>query len=293
MSAPGGDARIVDRGYRRYDGDRGGTGTAVRSLVRHSVQRALGLRRTPWAKVLPVLSVAIAYLPAIAFVGMAAFLPRQLVQEGILPDYGEYYGFITSAIVVFTAFVAPELLCTDRRTRMLGLYLASPLDRTTYLAAKALAVGLVLTLVTIGPPLLMLVAFTLEGAGPGGVSDWLALFWRIVVSGVVMAAVHAALSLAAASLTDRKAVASAGVILTLLLSSAVTGALVDGAGAPVELELLNLLALPFELVSRIYPDTEDVRPELSTGLLVAANAGWTALFAAVVVVRYRRLEVTR
>ncbi|HSL59555.1 MAG TPA: ABC transporter permease [Acidimicrobiales bacterium] len=287
------DARIVDRGYRRYEGERGGTAVAIRSLVRHSVQRALGLRRTPWSKVLPVLSVAIAYLPAIAFVGMAAFLPTQLVAEGILPDYGEYYGFITSAIVVFTAFVAPELLCTDRRTRMLGIYLASPLDRTTYLAAKAIAVGLVLSLVTLGPPLLMLIAFTFEGAGPGGVVDWLVLFGRIVLSGVVIAAIHAALSLAAASLTDRKAVASAGVILVLLLSSAVTGALVDGAGAPVELELFNLLGIPFELVSRIYPDTPDVRPELSTGLLAAANLGWTLLFTAVLVIRYRRLEVTR
>ena len=32
-------------------------------------------------------------------------------------------------VLVFTAFVAPEILCTDRRSGMLGLYLASPLRR--------------------------------------------------------------------------------------------------------------------------------------------------------------------
>ena len=64
-----------------------------------------------------------------------------------LPTYGEYYGFIVSAIIVFVAFVAPEVLCTDRRTGMLGLYLASPLTRDTYLLAKAIAVAVVLATV--------------------------------------------------------------------------------------------------------------------------------------------------
>ena len=65
------DARIVDRGYRRYEGPRRGGAGAYRSLVVHSAQRALGLRRPATAKILPVLSVFIAYVPAIVFVGIA------------------------------------------------------------------------------------------------------------------------------------------------------------------------------------------------------------------------------
>src|SRR3712207_8505042 len=57
----------------------------------------------------------------------------------VLPTYHEYYGFITAAIVVFVALVGPEVLCPDRRDGMLGMYLASPLTRDSYLGAKLLA----------------------------------------------------------------------------------------------------------------------------------------------------------
>ena len=39
-----GAARILERGYRSYDGPRLGARGAMRSLVRHSVQRVLGPR---------------------------------------------------------------------------------------------------------------------------------------------------------------------------------------------------------------------------------------------------------
>ncbi len=125
------DARILDRGYRRYDGPRLGVRGAVRSLAWHSALRALGLRRTFWAKLLPLASVGIAYVPALVFVGVAALLPAALTEGGgLLPDYADYYGFISAAIVLFVALVGPEVLCPDRRHRMLGLYLASPSPAT-------------------------------------------------------------------------------------------------------------------------------------------------------------------
>lgn len=285
-------ARIVDQGYRRYDGPRTGLTGSMRAVVLHSLKRVLGIGRGPGAKVLPILVLAISVVPAAVFVGMAALLPRSLVDEGILPSYGQYYGYITSAIVIFSAFVAPELLCTDRRTRMLGLLLASPLDRTTYLAAKAIAVLAALAVITVGPPLIMLVAFSLEGAGPDGVAAWLAVFGRILAGGAVIAALHTTLSLAVASFTDRNGFASAGVLLTLLLSSVVTGLLIESGGSE-SLAIFDLLGLPFDLVTRIYPDVDVARPELSTGLVAGANAGWTLVFASVVVWRYRRIQVTR
>jgi ABC-2 type transport system permease protein len=285
-------ARILDQGYRPYEGARGGTAAAVRAVVQHSLARVVGIRRGAVAKVLPILILVISVLPAAVFVGMAALLPRSLIAEDILPGYGEYYGYITSAIVIFSAFVAPELLCTDRRTRMLGLLLASPLDRRTYLAAKAIAVLIALAVITIGPPLLMLVAFTLENAGPDGVGGWLAVFGRIIAGGAIIAALHTTLSLAIASFTDRNGFASAGVLLSLLLSNVVSNILVE-SGASASIGVFDLLGLPFDLISRLYPDLDPARPELSTPLVAAAYAVWTVLFAVIVAVRYHRLEVTR
>ena len=287
------DARILDRGYQRYEGPRRGTAGAVRSLAAASVLRALGLRRTFWAKVFPLASVVIAYLPALVFVGVAALLPDRIVDEaGVLPSYPDYYGFITAAIVVFVALVGPEVLCPDRRNGMLGLYLASPLSRATYLLAKALAVVPVLALVTLGPPLLLLVGLTFADAGPDGPREFLTILARVIVGGFAISAAYTAVSLAAASLTDRRALASAGIILVLLVSSVTTSILVYDLNADTRLLLLNLFLIPFELVQRIYgvPGGE---PALSTAQLVVANVMWTIVAGGVVWWRYRKLTVTR
>jgi ABC-2 type transport system permease protein len=218
-----------------------------------------------------------------------------LANQHLVPSYPEYYSFISAAIVVFSAFVAPELLCTDRRTGMLGLYLASPLDRNSYLAAKAVSVVALLALVTLGPPLLMLVAFTLIGRGPDGPAELLRLFGQILLGGAVVALLQASLSLAVSSTTTRKAAASAGVILFLLASAAVSDALVKGADASPDLFCLNLFQLPFELVRRIYGD---VSPDLAvasipTGTLVTAYAAWTIAFAGFTWLRYRKVTADR
>lgn len=285
------DARILDRSYRRYEGKRRGAAGAVRSLAWHSALRALGLRRSLWAKLLPLLSVGIAYVPAMVFVGIAALLPEQLVDAtGLLPGYADYYGFVTAAIVIFVALVGPEVLCPDRRHRTLGLYLASPLTRDTYLAAKVLAVVPVLALVTLGPPLLLLVGLTFAGAGPADVGEFLLVLGRIVASGLVISAAYTAVSLAAASLTERRAVASAGVILVLLVSGVATTTLVL-TGTDPRLLLFNLGLVPFELVQRIFGEVGE--PQLSTVELVVANVAWTLAAGLVVRERYRRLRITR
>lgn len=286
------EARIHDRGYLGYDGPRHGTRRAMVVLGYHTVQRVLGLKRSNWQKVLPAISLLIAFIPAIVFIGIAAFLPRG--DELGLDSTADYYGFITGALFLFTAFVAPEAICTDRRSGMLGLYLASPLSRDTYLVAKFAAVAAVLGTMTLGPPLLLLIAYTLADSGPDGVDGWLIELGRILASGTAVAVFWTALSLALSSLTTRRSLASVGIFVGLLASSAVGDGLAEGAEIGDSFALFNLIGLPFEAVSRIFGVVDPEGAPLNQvdtwaiyvtliGLIVAF--GWFARW------RYQRIEV--
>jgi ABC-2 type transport system permease protein len=285
------DARIVDRGYRRYEGVRLGARGAERALFVASVQRALGLRRRFRHKIIPLLVAAMAYLPAAVFVGAAALIPDRVARD-LVPDYGGYYGFVTSAILLFVAAVVPDVLCSDRRSGMLGLYLAAPLTRDTYVAMKAAAVGAVVTLVTLGPPVLLLVGYSFVDLGPGWPADGLLLLLRIIAAGLAVAAWYTALAMVASALTDRRAVASAAIVLATLVSTAVVGALVEGAGASEWLRLADLFDVPFELVYRIYGQAGQY-PDLPTLPLVLVYLALVAAAFAFVRQRYQRLEVTK
>ena len=61
---------VYDRGYRPYEGPRGGRREATFALWRLSVRRALGLRRSWRQKVFPWTLLAIATIPAIVNVGV-------------------------------------------------------------------------------------------------------------------------------------------------------------------------------------------------------------------------------
>ncbi len=289
-------ARIHDRGHRAYDGPRLGAAHAVTVLFLQGVWRVAGRRRPIWAKLLFGATLLLAYLPAVVFVGLAALLSDEDLRDLVLPTYGEYYGFVTSAIVLFAAIIAPELLCTDRRSGMLGLYLASPLNRDTYLAARAMAVGAVMALVTLGPPLLLLVALSLQGAGPEGIDDTLLVFVRVVGAGIGVAAPIAALTLAVSASTDRRAAASAGIIMIILVSSTVANVLIEAADAPDIVGMLDLFGLPFELANRIHGEATEGTQGLSTmatPAVVLAAVGWTVLFGVIARWRYQRVEVRR
>jgi ABC-2 type transport system permease protein len=286
-------ARIVDRGYRPYTGPRTGVPGAMATVFRQSVQRALGIRRTVWAKILPVASVAISYVPAIVFIGIVALIPPEDLDVGFaLPTFGEYFPFIQAALLLFVSFVGPEILCTDRRTGMVGIYLASALTRDTYLAAKALATFSVTALITIGPPLLMLVAYVLQGVGPDGPGGVAASLVRIILAGALLAMLYTAVGMGVSSLTDRKAFATAALLLLLVIFSSFVSVLVDEAGLPEWLHALSLLTGPFALVELVHGEVPSI-PGLGLPAALGGVIGWTLLGAAVTRIRYQLLEVTR
>jgi len=288
------DARILDTGYRRYTGPRLGPRHAVRSVVASTLRRILGLRRPARNKILPVLTIVFSYVPSIVFVGVVALLSRFDSQEveSLVPKYEDYYGFIISAIVLFVTFVAPEALCPDRRYRVLSLYLASPLTRMTYLLGKATAIFAVIAMVTVGPVLLLLLGLSLQGFGPDGFLGFMGTLGRVVGAGLMLAAFYTALTVGVASLTDRRAIAAAATLLLLIGSNIVANTLHFGLDAPDEWMLLSLTLAPFQLLRRIY-GAPDFEFSMATSTVILANVAWIAFGAAIAVVRYRRLQVTR
>ncbi len=296
MSAPevfdGTEARIIDRGYRSYDGRRTGVRGAMAGVFRSTVQRALGMRRTFWAKVLPIACVAMAYIPAIVFVGIVALFPADDIKDLVLPTYGEYYGFVIAAIMVFVALVAPEVLCTDRRTGMLGVYLASPLDRDTYLLAKAASIAAVLSLVCLGPPLLMLIANVLQSTGPDGPAALATTTWHVLLTGLALTLLFTGVTMGVTSLTDRKAVGAAGIILLFLLSLSISGTF-EATGAVAHSQVLSPTLLSLEIAQRVHGEYSPIMVGASDLLVWAAWATWTIGGFALARNRLRVLPVTR
>ncbi len=289
----GPDARLFDLGYRSYDGPRERPERPILTLAEFTARRVLGLGRGGRHKVLPAITLVIAFLPALFSVVFTVFTDDILVDD--LITYGEYTFFIGSALALFAALVAPEALCPDRRSGMLGLYLAGPLDRTRYLLAKGLAVFGVMLLITVGPLLFMMLAFVLAGYGPTA-GETPKLLLRILASGLATALLYAALSMAVSSFTTRRAAAAVGVILLLFVPAIVVRSAIDGAGAPNELDLFSFPFVVANLAYRIFgetPDETEPVAELSTWVVTGGVGAAIVAGALVCWLRYRRLEAFR
>lgn len=289
----GQDARLFDLGYRSYDGPRERPARAMLVLAEFTARRVLGLGRGARHKVLPAITLAIAYLPALGSVAFAVVANN--IVAGDLVTYGDYMFFIGSALALFAALVAPEALCPDRRTGMLGLYLAGPLDRTRYLAAKGAGVLAAMLLITLGPLLFMLLAFVLAGFGPSA-GETPKLLLQIFAAGIVTALVYAAISMAVSSFTTRRAAAAVGVVLFLFVPVSIVRSAIESAGAPNELDLFSSPVVVANLAYRIFgetPDGEDPVTKLSTWLVAGGAVAAILVGALVCWLRYRRLEAFR
>ena len=286
----GQDAQLFDLGYRGYDGPRERPARAIPILAVFTMRRVLGLGRGGRHKVLPAITLAIAYLPALVSVAVAAIV--DVLEPDDLISYGNYTFFIGSALALFAALVAPEALCPDRRTGMLGLYLAGPLDRNRYLLAKGIGVLAVMLLITVGPMLFMFGANVLAGFGPSA-GDTPLLVLRIFASGIATALLYVSLSMAVSSFTTRRAAAAVGVVLLLLLPLTVIEGAIESADAPNALALLNFPIVAADLAFRIFgevPDDNGPIEALSTWAVAGGLGAAVVAGAFVCWYRYRRIE---
>ncbi len=281
------DARILDRGYRRFEGRRSGVVGAVRSVAWHTVRSILGLGRSARHKVFPVIVLVVAFVPAIAFLAISVLLGD--FGDEVRPEYWEFFGFAFVATVVFVALVAPEAIVRDRRDGMFALYLSTPLSRTTYVLAKVLAVLGAMALIVLGPPVLWVLGYTFQSQGPDGLVDWVGVVGRILLAGLVICVVYTAVSLGVASMTDRRAFASIAVVFVMLGATIVANLLVDAGGMAEQWRVLDPLGVALEVAPRLFGERSDDMRLLDTWLILVGCLGWTGFGAGLLVGRYRKL----
>ena len=213
---------VFDLGYQHYDGPREGRMRARKALWVNGIRTALGLGRGTLAKVLPSLLFVAVMIPA-----LVAVLIASLAGTGDdLVDHADYYRIVSVILVLFSAIIAPELLCSDRRNGVINLYLVRPLTPTDYVGARWLAFfSVTLALVLFGQ-VVLLVGLTLAADKP---LDHLRENWldipRFLLAGVVVAAFVTTLPMAVSAFTTRRAYAAAFVIGVFVLSAPIGGIL--------------------------------------------------------------------
>lgn len=218
---------VYDRGYRPYEGDRGGRTAARAALWRASIRRALGLRR-PWRqKVAPFVLLAIVTVPAVVNVGVK-YLTRNTPASDIeFITYRDYVG-VSNALLVFVALTAPDIICPDRRQRVLPLIFSRPLRGVDYVAAKVGAMAAILFAFSFLPQVVLFVGQML--VSPDGALTYLRdnaeVLWQVPAAVALLALFYAVIGVAIASLTTRRIIAGASIVGLFLVTSITSEVLV-------------------------------------------------------------------
>ena len=289
---------VYDRGYRPYEGPRGGRGAATFALYKASMRRALGIRRSWRQKVAPFSLLAIVTIPAIVNVGIGYVTRDRFLSERIqIISYREYVG-VSAALLLFVALVAPDVICPDRRQQVLPLMFARPITGVDYVAAKLGAIVTIVFAFSFLPQVVLFVGNMLvSDSALDYFTGHLDVIWKVTLAVALLASYYAVVGVAISSLTDRRIVAGASIIGLLLVTSIAAGIFVgdpeiNGGSAAA---LVNVLAMPLYLRDVIFLGHIGPNSPLSG---VDNGALWAALVYVAVVVtgaalllrRYRWVE---
>ena len=240
---------VYDRGYRPYEGPRGGRAAARAALYRASIRRALGLRRSWRQKVAPFVLLGIAVIPAIVNVGVQYLTRNTAGREIRFFTYREYLG-VSNTLLVFVALTAPDLMCPDRRQQVLPLYFARPLTGVDYVLAKAGAMLSILVAFSLLPQIVLYVGNMLvsKDGSLGYLTAHTDVLWQVPVGVAILSAFYGLIGVAIASLTTRRINAGASIIGLFLVTSVIAGVVTGDPHRPgfqgSAGGLIDLLSLP-------------------------------------------------
>jgi ABC-2 type transport system permease protein len=288
---------VYDRGYRPYQGLRGGRREATAALWRLSVRRALGLRRSWRQKVFPWSLLAITTVPAIVNVGVGYAIRDDPFE---LPDfefftYREYVG-VSTALLLFVALTAPDVVCPDRAQRVLPLLFARPLTGVDYVLAKVGAIATIVFGFAFLPHVVLFVGQMLVSDGAlDYLTDNAAVLWQVPVSVALLALYYAAVGVAVSSLTDRRIVGGVAVLGLALVTSTVAAIITSTAGDDGSaLAVVNVLALPLgvrDLVFLGHIGSDNGLSGVDGGGILAVGGYLVVLLSALALLFHRYREV--
>ena len=252
---------VFDIGYKSYEGAREGRGLAWKSLIFDGVKNGMGIGRGGWAKFLPWLVLSPTILTGLVFAAIAAFFEQLGIEvdtgDGAnvidLPGHEDLIGVISFMILIFAAFVGPELLCPDRRNRVIHLYFVRPINLFDYLGARWCALFLLLLAASLLPHITLWVGL-LFGVGDalGHVQDnWLDIP-RFIGNSIAFAIFTTSITFAISAITDRRMIATLIIIGIMMIASIAPGIVSEFNPPETVMELINLVGL-IDLSSNIVP----------------------------------------
>ena len=293
-AAPAGRyGEIFDRGYKRYDGPRLGRRHAIWALILYSIKRAMGIKKSWTAKVIPIVLYISVALTVVIPIGIRAFVPD------FEWPYEEFFVFIFSIEGIFVATIAPEMVCGDRRENVLQLYFSRAIARADYVLAKLVATALLTLSISLAPPFIFWLGLQLLEESP------LRAMWRtrddlfgIILTGSLIALYLGAIGLMIASFTGRKSIAVAIIIIGFLITTAAGVALFEALRDDEEIARYTIFLSPtntiFGLAEGIFgstPGDDWTRiANFSPGIYAAFMLGVVAIATAVMYLRYRPNE---
>ena len=234
---------IYDLGYRHYDGPRLGRRAAVATLFVASLRAAFGLGRGGRSKIVPWGLSAVLLVPAAVAGAIQAIAPGAPSPF----TYDNYLWNLQIVLALFVAAQAPELVSGDQRHRVLSLYFSHAMARTDYALAKLGALMAALFIVALGPLLVIFLASVLVASDVlAAFGDQLGNLPQVMGAPLLYAVPLAALGMAIAAFTPRRAFATGAIIAVFLITAAV-GAILAEAGSGRISELAPLLS-PFVLL---------------------------------------------
>jgi ABC-2 type transport system permease protein len=261
------------------------------------VRRALGLRRSWRQKVFPWTLLAITTIPAVINVGIGYAIRNDPLE---IPDfefitYREYVG-VSTALLLFVALTAPDVVCPDRQQRVLPLLFSRPLTGTDYVTAKVGAIAFIVFGFGFLPQVVLFVGQMLVSDGAlEYFTDNAEVLWQVPVAVAVLAVYYAAIGVALASLTDRRIVGGVAILGVALITSAVAAIIIEAAGdGGTPLAVVNVLALPLDLRDLVFLghlSDDSGLSGVSGGGVLAVLAYLLVLGSAIAVLQRRYREV--